>query len=252
MSDDFRKVRGTANDQSASVVTACAASDISRIEDRVIRLRQGHTGGWDLVFDNNRDGRPKPILYNFVTLVPMPSTRRSILATCTTGIGALAGCISTEKPTADGSWPRRTLIDILLRVYAEESRAVGVSGLQPWTPPLHGSSRLTQPSWPVADRRSRERSSRAAHQKSSISEDGAKPPLLLSSASLTPSCCFCQQGVVDALTYLELSSGLLRLTGTGTNPSRIRVHHVGVSNTVSLGWRVDRLRRLFGIRSVPT
>ncbi|AGB33841.1 hypothetical protein Natpe_4125 (plasmid) [Natrinema pellirubrum DSM 15624] len=39
----------------------------------------------------------------------MPSTRRSILATCTTGIGALAGCISTEKPTADGNWPRRTL-----------------------------------------------------------------------------------------------------------------------------------------------
>jgi len=125
---------------------------------------------------------------------------------------------------------------------------VGVSGLQPWTPPLHGSSRLTQPSYPVADRCSRERSSRAAHQKYSISEDGAKPPLLLSSASLTPSCCFCQQGVVDALTDLELSSGLLRLTGTGTNPSRIRVHHVGVSDTVSLGWRVDRGSKIIDFR----
>ncbi|MFQ3295882.1 MAG: hypothetical protein ACI8VE_002974, partial [Natrialbaceae archaeon] len=30
-------------------------------------------------------------------------------------------------------------IDILLRVNAEESRAVGVSGLQPGTPPLHGN-----------------------------------------------------------------------------------------------------------------
>ncbi|UTF54917.1 PQQ-binding-like beta-propeller repeat protein [Natronosalvus rutilus] len=39
----------------------------------------------------------------------MPSTRRSVLAACTAGVGALAGCISTEKPTADGSWPRRTL-----------------------------------------------------------------------------------------------------------------------------------------------
>lgn len=39
----------------------------------------------------------------------MPSSRRSILAACTTGIGALAGCLSSENPTADGSWPRRTL-----------------------------------------------------------------------------------------------------------------------------------------------
>ncbi|WP_265108872.1 PQQ-binding-like beta-propeller repeat protein [Halosolutus halophilus] len=39
----------------------------------------------------------------------MPSTRRSVLAACTAGIGALAGCISTEQPTADGNWPRRTL-----------------------------------------------------------------------------------------------------------------------------------------------
>lgn len=39
----------------------------------------------------------------------MPANRRSVLAACTTGIGALAGCTSTEKPTADGSWSRRTL-----------------------------------------------------------------------------------------------------------------------------------------------
>jgi len=99
-------------------------------------------------------------------------------------------------------------------VNAEKSRAVGVSGLQPWTPPLHGSLHLTQSSWSVADWRSQERSCRAAHQKSLISEDGAKPPLLLSSASLTPRCCFCQQGVADTLTDLELSSCLLRPTGT--------------------------------------
>ena len=29
---------------------------------------------------------------------------------------------------------------------------LGVSGLQPWTPPLHGSPHLTQPSWSVAVR----------------------------------------------------------------------------------------------------
>ncbi|SFS40087.1 PQQ-binding-like beta-propeller repeat protein [Halostagnicola kamekurae] len=39
----------------------------------------------------------------------MPSSRRSVLTACTAGIGALAGCLSSENPTADGSWPRRTL-----------------------------------------------------------------------------------------------------------------------------------------------
>ena len=39
----------------------------------------------------------------------MPSTRRSLLAACTTGVGALAGCLTLEQPTADGDWPRRTL-----------------------------------------------------------------------------------------------------------------------------------------------
>lgn len=39
----------------------------------------------------------------------MPSTRRSVLAASAAGIGALAGCVSTEDRTADGSWPRRTL-----------------------------------------------------------------------------------------------------------------------------------------------
>jgi len=37
----------------------------------------------------------------------MPSTRRSVLAACTAGVGTLAGCLSTETPTADGSWSRR-------------------------------------------------------------------------------------------------------------------------------------------------
>ncbi|MDL0125590.1 PKD domain-containing protein [Halobacterium salinarum] len=41
-------------------------------------------------------------------------------------------------------------IDILLRLKAEESRAVGVSGSQPWMPPLYGSPHLTQSSWSVA------------------------------------------------------------------------------------------------------
>jgi len=99
-------------------------------------------------------------------------------------------------------------------VNAEESRAVGVSGLQPRIPPLYGSSHLILSSWSVAVWRSRERSSRAAHQKSSISEDGAKPPLLLSSAPVTSICCFCQQGVVAASIDSEVSVGLLRPTGT--------------------------------------
>jgi len=34
------------------------------------------------------------------------------------------------------------MIDILLRLKAEESRAVGVSGSQPRAPPLHGSPHL--------------------------------------------------------------------------------------------------------------
>lgn len=39
----------------------------------------------------------------------MPSSRRSFLAGCTAGLGALAGCVSLARPTADGSWPRRTV-----------------------------------------------------------------------------------------------------------------------------------------------
>ncbi|EMA37317.1 outer membrane protein assembly factor BamB family protein [Halobiforma nitratireducens] len=38
----------------------------------------------------------------------MPSTRRSVLAACTVGIGSLAGCLSSKEPTTDGSWPKRT------------------------------------------------------------------------------------------------------------------------------------------------
>ena len=153
---------------------------------------------------------------------------------------------------------------------AEESRAVGVSGLQPRIPPLYGSSHLILSSWSVAVWRSRERSSRAAHQKSSISEDGAKPPLLLSSAPVTSICCFCQQGVVAASIDSEVSVGLLRPTGT-------RRTLRGFAFTISAfrilsHWLADRpwfenrrfsssreskalsndLRRSFGIRSVPT
>lgn len=39
----------------------------------------------------------------------MPSSRRSFLAGCAVGIGALSGCLTVDQPTADGSWPRRTL-----------------------------------------------------------------------------------------------------------------------------------------------
>ena len=37
----------------------------------------------------------------------MPSSRRSVLATASLGLGALAGCVSLESPEATGSWPRR-------------------------------------------------------------------------------------------------------------------------------------------------
>lgn len=39
----------------------------------------------------------------------MPSSRRSFLAGCTVGLGTLSGCLTVDRPTADGSWPRRTL-----------------------------------------------------------------------------------------------------------------------------------------------
>ncbi len=120
-------------------------------------------------------------------------------------------------------------IDILLRVNAEESRAVGVSGLQPQTPPLHGSPRLTQPSWSVADWRSRERSSRAAHQNALRSEAGAKPPLLLSSVSLPPICCFASRESLtrrQTWSYRRACSGR-RAQGEPFEDSRSPRRHFG-------------------------
>ncbi|MFD1513370.1 PQQ-binding-like beta-propeller repeat protein [Halomarina rubra] len=40
----------------------------------------------------------------------MPS-RRTFLASCTAGVGALAGCLSTGQPSVTGSWPHRTVDD---------------------------------------------------------------------------------------------------------------------------------------------
>ena len=112
----------------------------------------------------------------------------------------------TQGRTADSSVEWR--IDILLRVNAEESRAVGVSGSQPRTPPLYGNS--FNPVVVVGGCLALTRTEFSfAHQKSSTSEDGAKPPLLLSSVPLTPICCFCQQGVADTSGDSEVSSGLL-------------------------------------------
>lgn len=39
----------------------------------------------------------------------MPSTRRTFLGACTGALAALSGCLSLDRPTAEGSWPRRTL-----------------------------------------------------------------------------------------------------------------------------------------------
>ncbi|WP_410767198.1 PQQ-binding-like beta-propeller repeat protein [Haloferax sp. DFSO60] len=39
----------------------------------------------------------------------MPSSRRSFLAACAAGISSLAGCLSLEAPSTEGSWSRRTL-----------------------------------------------------------------------------------------------------------------------------------------------
>ena len=41
----------------------------------------------------------------------MPSTRRSVLAASVAGLGALAGCLSSAEPNADGTWTRRTVDD---------------------------------------------------------------------------------------------------------------------------------------------
>ena len=63
---------------------------------------------------------------------------------------------NTRDPEPDkegiGVVRHRATIDILLRVHAEESRALGVSGLQPCFCHFTGV-RLTQPSWSAADRR---------------------------------------------------------------------------------------------------
>jgi len=78
-------------------------------------------------------------------------------------------------------------------VNAEESRAVGGSGLQPWTTPLHGSLHLTQSSWLVADWRC---------------QIAVTPILSVVDTQLL----FLPERVADTLTDLELSSCLLRPT----------------------------------------
>ena len=74
----------------------------------------------------------------------------------TTNLGTLVGTVDLSFQadplglifalTVSGLWVVTAVFDILLRLKTQESRAVGVSGLQPRTPPLHGSSRLTQSS----------------------------------------------------------------------------------------------------------
>jgi len=75
-------------------------------------------------------------------------------------------------------------IDILLRLKTQESRALGVSGLQPCFCHFTGV-RLTQPSWSAADWRC---------------QTAVTPILGVSDSHLL----FCQQGVVDTSTDSEL------------------------------------------------
>jgi hypothetical protein len=56
---------------------------------------------------------------------------------------------SNASPNRYGSEFNTPILDILLRVHAEESRAVGVSGLQPCFRHFAGTH-LTQSSWSVA------------------------------------------------------------------------------------------------------
>ncbi|WP_152031331.1 hypothetical protein [Natrarchaeobaculum aegyptiacum] len=48
-------------------------------------------------------------------------------------------CLAVVKRHTELAFAKTVAIDILLRVHAEESRAVRVSGFQPRTPPLLGN-----------------------------------------------------------------------------------------------------------------
>ena len=95
----------------------------------------------------------------------------------------------------------------------------------------HGLSRVD--CW-----QSRERSSRRLHQKSAISEDSAKPPLLLSSPSREPRRCLCRWGSGVGSAELEVALVLSAVT-TGPESSRLQRAVTGLSDTVSL-LRADR------------
>jgi len=126
---------------------------------------------------------------------------------------------------------RPTTLDILLRLKTQESRAMGVSGLQPGFCHLTGT-RLTQSSWSAADWRCQT----------------AVTPIL--SIIRLPSVFFASR---ESLTRLETWSYLAACSPNKheTKPSKIRVHYGGVSDTVSLV-AVRPPPKAVRNRSVPT
>jgi len=92
---------------------------------------------------------------------------------------------------------------------------VGISGLQPWTPPLYGNSHLTLSSWSVAVWRC---------------QTAVTPILSAGDSHLL----FLPAGSCRRVDRLGGIGGLAQANRHETNPSRIRVHHIGVSDTVSL------------------
>lgn len=125
-------------------------------------------------------------------------------------------CVDTSRlrRAVRSAW--RGSIDILLRVNAEESRAVGVSGSQLRTPPLYGNlfNSVVVVGGCLA----------VPNRRYSYPRCRWLPSVVFASReSLT------RQGIRR---YLRACS----TDGHETNPSRIRVHRVGVSDTVSSHW----------------
>ena len=95
---------------------------------------------------------------------------------------------------------------------------MGVSGLQPRMPPLHGSSPLTQSSWSMADWWCQT----------------AGTPIL---STVNPHLLFLPATGHWCVSRFGGIVGAYSTDRHETNPSKIRVHRVGVSNTISLNWR---------------